>query len=364
MDGFNPYEDEADAGFDEDLDGSQVFDTDIEEVDEHESADEGDVQPAGEGGNQKDDGSDPQSTEPRSSEEDGQEEVDYSFLREDWRPENPKDPASYEKAYRNVIDSMKSEDFAQALVERHRDVLAAEETEFANAKEHIMAFRNNPREYIRTHMPEFAAETGVDVGLSAEEMNKALNEHMSQEFGEDWEDAYDERERFKLGSLSNKIMSAYESKATELRQQQQSYERAQQERIARLAEQKDQGNSSKELTPQETESILAEEYKRFEQLGISREDFDSFVDEAKGSSLNFLDLYRAKNFERLVQEASDKAYQEGKRGVAQSIRKVSKTSSKETPDVQPRQEEPRRGREMTKDQFFHDYYDTGFNAFD
>lgn len=359
--GYNPYEEDPDEGFDESFDGLEGSDVGSDGMDSEQGSDAGDFHEGGTQGDEENDGGDEGGTPPEpSGEANYEEEIDYSFLSEDLRPKDTASLESYKEAYNAVVKKMTSGEFAETILDKYRDALSAEEQEFTDMKSHVMAMRNNPREYIRTQMPEFAAEMGLDVTLTEEDMNNALEEHMANEFGEDWNDAYDERERFRIGSLSNKIMTAYQQKSQQLHEQNQKLTQAQQERIQKLAAgEKNEGSA---LTPQEQESILAEEYKRFEEHGISREDFDKFVGEASGKNLNVYDIYRAMNYEKLVQEAADKAYQEGKKGVALSIKKVARTAEKEKIDVQPRQSKPRQAPK-SKEEFLSDYYNNGFDPY-
>lgn len=292
----------------------------------------------------------PENAEPES------QEPDYSWLSEDLRPAEFSNEAealeSFKGAYNKLLEKVQDGSFAEIIVKQYEERLAETDQTIAQRKEEFLAFLADPEGFARLHLPQLAEQAGIPAIPSEDQINDSINMVMAMKYGENWQEVYDDADKFRLGSVSHKIAADYN---LALQHTNQFLTEAQQKRQQMLQEmrtkQPQQQNTPQVLTEEETNAILEKEFKVFEQNGVSREEYQRFVENAKGAELTIYDIYRAQNFDKLIDDAKKQAYEEGRRSLQGDLKKAGKLKP-----VQPDEITPRKASSEEKPWSKDDYY--------
>ena len=270
----------------------------------------------------------PDSTEVQSSEQESTTETstptNYGLLGEDYIPpetfENENAELEfYRSRYAPLINELSSENFVNKLQEAYGSKLIEYEDELKQMSTHIKAMQNNPREYIKQYFPEKLAEIGVIPTLSEEEITKRIDQDLRQEFGDDYEQMYVPGDVVKPTSFSAKVM-------VRSMQLQKDYAEKNIESEKFYKEYNDKLASNVVPAQQvDEQKILDDAFKELsETVSIKKEDFDSFVGEMKNKQLNFTDFYRVVNFDKLIKQAEERGFAEGKKTTSKAINQTGK----------------------------------------
>jgi len=250
------------------------------------------------------------------------------WLSEEYRPtktdNDTDDVAPYKRAYEKLVGSIQSPEFLDALTQAYTKELSQTDQEIAADRERFLAMRNNPKEFVRIHMPEVAAELGIQL-RTTDEMNEVVQAKMSEEFGENWSDMFDPTEQFKLGSTSYNIVQKHQQLIQQVQADQAQAQAKYDQEIKRIQTLKDDPNAKPQtsnLTQQELDSIIEEEYKPFEQAGINKEEYQKFVADLPTKNIGLYEMYLAVNIEKVRQEALEQGRVEGRKGVVGDLKKA------------------------------------------
>lgn len=278
------------------------------------------------------------------------------WLKEDFRPTRLDTDATefdgYKRAYENVIRSITTPEFLDALTEQYKEQLTQTDQELLADRERFLAMRQNPKEYVRLHMPEVAAELGIQL-RTTEEMNEAVEEKMTAEFGENWNDMFDPTEQFKIGSLSYNILQKHREFLGSVEAEQASAQEKYNEQIKLLQTQKTPSTTTpanSNLTEQELRGIIEEEFEAFKQAGISRDDYNKFVTDLPSQNIGVYEMWLALNIDKVRQQERELGRQEGRKGIVGDLKKAGRAKDEVIKSEQPKQEE------KTVGSFKDDYY--------
>lgn len=278
---------------------------------------------------------------PASTETAAPASTDYDFIPEAYRPRQFKNSDEelqfYRGKYAEVFKQFESEEFQSGLLEKYRTVLASESESFEEFRKHWDGFRTNPEEYIRLHLPEYHQALGLPQVPSEEDIALQISDYMSQEFGNEWENLVASPLALRVGTPEYRARRAHDQKERELFAQQEQAEqlhKARKEEILQQisARQVAQPSAPQGPTPDEVERLKAEQYEFVKDIMPTRAEFDKWLDENKDRKFTAKDIYRAVNFEKLLEEATAKAKEEGKREALNSVKKASRVSA-EAEDV-------------------------------
>lgn len=308
-------------------------------------------------GGDEDEGSEPTNTESVPSEpaattetttevpaEDG---FDDSFLPEDLRVGTYESPEQeldqYRNAYKNIVKKFASPEGLDNIVSLYEKNLIEADERLAKDAEEFLAFRANKEDYVRANIPQLAIEAGLPMVPDDETVANTIHETMAAKYGEGWQDMYNEFDRFKTGSISQKIMTDYEKMQAAANAHVQEMKTKYQEHVRQLTERKAGKVGGEGLTQQNLESIIEQEFKVFEANGITREEYQRYVEEAKKSELRLYDVYRAQNFDKLIDTEKAKWKEEGKKEYLASLKKagrMAEVKAGEVPKPKARAERP------------------------
>lgn len=245
-----------------------------------------------------------------------------------FRPEND----DYRGAYQKLVDFINSDEFSNSyLANLEKDVFPSEST-MKEDYEKLRAFHNDPVGYVRAYMPELAEQTGIPANYTEEEMENILEKRMAETFGEDWRLLYDPAERLKFGSHSFKIDREYQKTMHDIEQQNIESENRRKEYIQQLSQKKKTENSPLPLTEENISRILEEEYKNFESAGIPREEYNQWIAAIRNGQeevkpLSYYDIWKLKNFDKLIEKAKEEGTREGQRKVGNEMRRYAHVPS-------------------------------------
>lgn len=265
--------------------------------------------------------------------------ADYSFIPEQWRPQqfaNPDEELKfYREKYAGLFHHIQSDAFINTFLDNYRDQLSNTEKEVQDFRSLMQAFRSNPETFIAANMPQYAQAMGLKPILSDEEIDEAIDNSIAEEFGENWREIFDSADLTRRSSISSKIFRRRQDLERQYEQQNQQAEEQRKSFISKLS----QGQQQPPAPEQQTEAIidsLEEAYlNTFEPAGFSQDEFLEIVASAKQYTPDMVDIYRMTHYDDLVKEEREEAYEEGRRALLEELRSAGKLAAADF-KLQPR----------------------------
>lgn len=266
-------------------------------------------------------------------------EADFSYIPEQWRPQqfaNPDEELKfYREKYAGVFQHIQSEDFVNSFLDNYRDQLSSTESEVDNFKAMLQAFRSDPEKFIAANMPDYAQAMGLNPIMSDEAIDEAVDKAIADEFGENWQEAFDTADLTRRSSISSKIFRRRQELERHFEEQNKQAEAQRKDFINKLGQKQPAAT-----TPQENiEAItntLEEAYKTtFGPAGFSEDEFVQIVAAAKDYQPDMVDLYRITHYDDLIKEEREEAYEEGRRALLEELRSAGKLAAADF-KLQPR----------------------------
>jgi len=241
-----------------------------------------------------------------------EEEEFPDYIPEDFLPpEDFKDDSEkiefYENKYFDLIKYTKSEKFGKELAKTYKDTLLQAQQDVNELLELQKALKEDPSIAFKKYFNEDMAKQGYSPYIENEEASNYIKKQLANEFGTNWESAYDPSEASQEGTISNKILQKHNAYVQEL-------------------EQINQRNTPNRpvMTPEKIQAALDEEYKKyFEPTGMGKDEYTDFINEVKAGKVqvNTKDLYLIRH-----QDEFKKYYIE--QGKKEALQNVSKSGSK------------------------------------
>lgn len=235
----------------------------------------------------------------------------------------------WQQKYKELEGSLASEEFVQKFLETYEETLASREQEVEAFKDHLKAFRTNPKEYLKQYFPEYFEAIGIPQIYSVEEIDTMVANKMTEEFGENWEDAYNPKEIIRKGSLSAKMNQRYEALYKEFQSQNEMAEQKRLEYTKQLASGKKEEPKAPEIDQEayaeNLSNLLTETYeKELAPMGVTEDEFLAFVEECQTYQPTVMDIWKMKNLQKEVEKAKKAGYEEGRRSLSKDMQAAGK----------------------------------------
>lgn len=241
----------------------------------------------------------------------------------------------FRDAYAAMMEGIGSNRFVKSFEETYKDQLISKYKELPGFAEAYQAFLKDPEATIQTFMPEYYEKLSIPTPLSEDQITGKIQEHMKQQFGENYEDLYDPRDRFKANSISRKMDAELVKIESQLRQENESIMQKRQERLAAIANSDQSATQAPQASTYDRESFLA----MIEQADVSQhvaelKAVDPSVDEAgvrkwmaeiADRPMSLVDIWRIANYDALVNKAREEGYEAGRKGVAKELAMATKS---------------------------------------
>jgi len=275
----------------------------------------------------------------------------------EWFPEHLR-PTGEEFDYRNAFEQLAgqiaSPDFYSGFVDTYREDLMRQAQEIENFKQHFQGFQKDPRNYLKTWLPEFYEEFGARP-MSDEEIGAAVEAKLKEEYGDTWADMIDPTEVYRPGTVSRKI----NTRMLELERQYQNENAKVKERVEARRQEIASGNQGSPAPQGETIQFASADEaaeKTWEQVapvfteaGVTKEQYKQFVNENADKQYSMLDIYRGSNYARDVEAARQAGIAEGRRILAKELGVAIKEP--EIPPSQPAAQSEQAKRDSRSDYF-------------
>lgn len=240
---------------------------------------------------------------------------------------NDKERADYYEGLTKHNHKLLTEDYSKAFIDTYSKELLQSEQDAETLIAMKQALdKGNKLEFLREYFAKDLKRFGFDVRYKDDEINDIVGQELAKKYGEDWEDKFDVNQLKIPTSLSSKIA------------------REQAKIIDRLEAENEKFGSPQQAPVQETISedvrnqYFENEFKEFNKLGMPKEEFDGFIQQATEymPKLNLKDMYKIVNFESIISNVREKAIEEGRKLVHQEIKNSGGKSVAEVPTQEPR----------------------------
>lgn len=251
------------------------------------------------------------------------EEVEYEYeefeipdyLDDDYVPQEFESAEEelewYKDKYLDVMKYHSSEDYESRVKEKYKDELTSE---IEGLKTFYQELQEDPTIALKKHAPELLNQQGVNPLIDNKEAKAYITKQMEKQFGSDFKEKYNAFEaQTDPNSLSAKMVE---------------YDNMLLQELNKLNGRNEKGLPSV-VTPEKIQERYNEQYnKYFEPKGMSKEQFDKFLDEANSMEFDLRHLYVAKNYKELLAEAKRTGYEEAKKELSGKFRKAGQTPAK------------------------------------
>ena len=260
----------------------------------------------------------PDNTQQEAQVQDNETQVDSQQEQEEVTPDYFKTPSQFENQeteldwyktrFNKIADSLEVNEEKLATYQNDaRDKIFSDESlKLAGMKEAIQALEANPRAFMVKYIPELSAEYGLSPILSEQEMAQIVKQHIDETFGKNFQ--FNAAELMDPSSLSFKAMQLQASKMNELVLQN-----------SRNQELMDNWNSNivkgdfKIPTESEIRDGIEQSYEsEFKPMGISREEFDTFVADSRNFKMTPMNIHQAMYFKDYLKGAYQAGLTAGK----------------------------------------------------
>jgi hypothetical protein len=278
------------------------------------------------------------------------EEPNYpEWFPDEFRVGRESTPEEIRRAYYNLTGKLTSPDFSRGFVDRHRNQLLSQRQEIEDFATHFQAFKNNPREYLKTWMPDFYQEIGITV-RSEDEIAGEVNKRMVEEFGDRWESFFDAKDAVRPGTPSRKMHLRSLQIEQELMDENNRAQQTIAQRRQALAEQA-QMEQQQQQAPQVTkenafEMTWPQVKEEFQKIGVDEAAYKKFIDEIADRNINMLDIYRATNYARDIEQAVERGRVEGRKALSKELGVAYRAPEK------PKEPEKKAPKSDARDEFF------------
>lgn len=227
--------------------------------------------------------------------------------------------------YSELHGQLTNKEFYDKLYETYRDQFIAREEEAQQILQTHKALKENPREYIRQFFPETLAELGVSPVLKDEEVAAEVDKALQKEFGEDYKNLYDPNDLapFKGNTVTRQIFNRGNELHAEFQKQNEKNRQIFDNYTAKVAQGK------QPIDEAAVSDYLDSEYAKLEKQGLSREDYDTFVQELKEYHPTVEDFWKMKNVDKLVEKAKQEAFEQGKKATLKGISAITSPAKRE-----------------------------------
>lgn len=289
-----------------------------------------------------DDDEEPENVEETTSEETTTEETDVDSnapqqnsnsgdigsifeLKDNVRNEfsNDKERADYyQQIYSKTKDKLSSfkDEFLQAYKE---DILSAEQ-DADRLKEIAQAMNGDPNTFLRKYFGNQLQQMGYNLKYSDGDINRITAERLSEKFGEDWEDRFDPNHLKIPTSISSQIRREQDKIYNELMTENEQYNQP-------VQQQSQQGPD-----PKVVQEYIENQYTEFNKMGMGRQEYDQFVQQASSYQMTMQDLYKVMHFNDIMQHVKDIAkkeiYNEIKQGGGKEFKPAPASTSRSDSD--------------------------------
>jgi len=210
----------------------------------------------------------------------------------------------------NPLTQTYIDNYVASRLDEEEEVL----TGFAEAYKAMM---KNPKEYLIQFVPEVLAEFGISPIRTMEEIDKAVESQLINEFGEDYRSRWNANELLDLNSFTSKVLQ----RRNELVGNYEQVNKQNQELLSQWNKNLIEGKSNIKRVAEEdvatmVQTIRNENYNKFvKDYGMSEQDYDNFLNTVAQRQLTLEDLHRVEYFENYVQNAYRKGLEDAKAGL-------------------------------------------------
>jgi len=240
----------------------------------------------------------------------------------DWIPEHLRpttEDFDYRKSYSELLEQLGSKQFYDGFLEQVQDQLMSSQQEIDNFAQHFRAFQNNPREYLKTWMPDIYQEIGVSI-RGEDEFAAAVDRQMQGEFGKNYREQFDSSDVLNMGTISAKMWNrSYELRQQMEQENKKAAELIEQRRAALAAGERSQPEQRFENIDQAIDAAWQASGEQFQKENVTREEFDAFLRENAERQLTPLDIYRATNYARDIERAKAAGIEEGRKLLSKEL---------------------------------------------
>lgn len=127
------------------------------------------------------------------------------YIGDEWRPPADADPTWYQEKYQSLHKLLSGDELASKLTEAYKDKLLQEEQSIENFKDLYKAHSEGNVAYLRRHFPDELAKAGINPVLTEAEIDASIEAHLKEEFGDNYEEIFDQKQIIRPTSLSAKI---------------------------------------------------------------------------------------------------------------------------------------------------------------
>ena len=236
-----------------------------------------------------------------------------SYIPKEFHPKEFKDEREeadfYKKNYKEVLNYYSKDEFVQGLKEAYKNQLLESDQEVEKLKAVKSMFEEDPYLAMKVFAPEVLTQYGHSATFSDVEKQEYIQAALAKEFGEDYEDVFDENQANNPRSISGKMRAYANQLDTQINtENQRRYELAQ---------------KSRPLTPQEVQQELQQSYNQMKNE-VTPEEYKKFTGwlTTTAKDLKVPDLYKLYKYEDKVKEAFEKGKLEGKKEIKNNIKNV------------------------------------------
>lgn len=266
-----------------------------------------------------------------------------SIVGEDFTPpsefESPEMESNwYKQKFEELSGALSSEKFYDTLFEAYKDQLLAKEQEVEEVLTTHRALKENPRDYIRQFFPESLAELGISPVMKDEEIASSVDQALQKEFGADYKNVYNVEDLapFKGNTLTRQIFNRGNELHDQFSKLNEKNRQIFEDYTAKVAK------GEKPIDDAQAEDYINEQYSTLEKQGVSRADYDAFIQELKSYHPTVEDFWKLKNLDKTVEAVKKQAYEEGRKAALSNINKVAMPGN---PTRQPENSPKKNGSE-------------------
>lgn len=262
------------------------------------------------------------------------------WIPEQFRPsqfENDKEELEfYRQAMPGMARFFESPEFVDNFAGKYQQLLAEREQEIENFKSHFQNFKSNPKGYLKTWLPEYYEELGVESPYSEEQIDSAVEEKMVEEFGADWRDIFNPDDLIKPRSLSAK-MQRFSDKAY------QDLERENQKRLEKIEKIRLEGGPKAapqgSISAEDQARALAEQFVVLnEKYGIDEDTYDEIIAYASEKQMTMEDILLMATLPNMIEYVEQDAYERGRQAVLEEMKKAGRVRTVNDDDRPQRQQ--------------------------
>ena len=255
--------------------------------------------------------------------EEPEEEPYPSYVPEDLIPKEFKSAREeldfYRENYKKLASLAASEAYIETLMDKYTDVLLSKEKDANEVKAYYQAVKKgDPKAFIKMHFADELLAEGQDPTLDKNERYAVVNVKMKERFGDDWQERYNMDDAFDPTTESGKMAMVQREIAADIQ--------------AHNLKAKEELERNRPLSAEEIQQQIDSQYESdFANNGFDRETFDAFIDEIREWKPTLADIHRAKYFDGYLEQATKKAFEDGKKAAAKSI--ASSQGTKSSPKI-------------------------------